>query len=493
VGVLRYGLNWSLREVQTVLYRTLNLPRLAFSTLSYLAIEYLVRWTLFAEERLKEVADRLGGWVLQVDGTLEDGGPTTLRAREGRTGVTLLARQVVSENEEDVVAFLEEVRARYGIPVLIVRDDGKALKSASHRVFPGTPQQLDPYHFLVNAAKRLVKDDHEALKRGLTGDEGLAKIVEWARTLPCRARETREVLSVVARLAVEDVNEARRHAGGFPFHRAYQEVRERIEWVRTRVEEVIHANARNLRVDLAVLGELKGRLDRLVGREAVRVAWGHLAPEARAFEGIREALKMERDRRKGGAATVAFMAHDVTEAKRRMAEEGARLCAVGEHETAKWVKFEEMLREQEPYLWPPAGIEERWTTVELERAHHHDRAAIRGRTRQASTGEEMGRMGWLLATGSNVENPWFVANGVMGRNLWSEFAEQDWDRVKGKMAKVGREGLRERVPVGRKRARGVLEEAMKILTEGGSKMECKLERWADLEGLLETPESATLA
>lgn len=29
---------------------------------------------------------------------------------------------------------------------------------------------------------------------------------------------------------------------------------------------------------------------------------------------------MERDRRKGGAATVAFLAHDVTEAKRRLAE-----------------------------------------------------------------------------------------------------------------------------------------------------------------------------
>ena len=149
---------------------------------------------------------------------------------------------------------------------------------------------------------------------------------------------------------------------------------------------------------------------------------------------------MERDRRKGGAATVVFMAHDVSEAKRRMAEEGARLCAAGEHETTKWMKFEEMLREQESYLWPSAGIKERWTTVELERARHHDRAAIRGWTRQASTGEEMGRRGWLLATGSNMENRWFVVYGVMGRNLWSEFAEQSWDRVKEEMAKVGREG-----------------------------------------------------
>ncbi len=98
--------------------------------------------------------------------------------------------------------------------------------------------------------------------------EGLAKVVEWSRTLPCRARETREILSVGARLAVKEGNEARRYVGGLPSHRARPEVRARIEWG-APVREVIHANARNHRVDLAVLGELKGGLDRLVGREAV--------------------------------------------------------------------------------------------------------------------------------------------------------------------------------------------------------------------------------
>ena len=48
--------------------------------------------------------------------------------------------------------------------------------------------------------------------------------------------------------------------------------------------------------------------------------------------------------------------------------------------------------------------------------------------------------------------------------------------------------------MGRKRAKAAGEEARKILTDGGSKMESRLERWAEQEDLLlETPKGANLA
>jgi len=322
VGILRYGLHWSLQEVQTVLYRSLDLPRLALSTLSYLSTEYLVRWALFSEERLLDLAEGFGDWVLQVDGTVEEGGPTTLVAREGRRGIVLLARQVVSENKVDVFEFQEEVRARYGIPSLIVRDDGEALKAASSIVFLGVPQQLDPYHFLGNAAKVLMKAEYEGLRRGLIGDEGMARVVEWSRTLPCRAKGPGDLLRVVARLTVQWIDDARRHSGGFPFHRAYQEVMERIAWTLSRLGAGLHANSRCAALDLSVLGELRGKLEQLTGREVVRGAWARFVPGARAWEGVREALKTERDRRKGGTEAVVFTARDVAEAKRKIGSSG---------------------------------------------------------------------------------------------------------------------------------------------------------------------------
>ncbi len=61
------------------------------------------------------------------------------------------------------------------------------------------------------------------------------------------------------------------------------------------------------------------------------------------------------------------------------------------------------------------------------------------------------------------------------------------------MEEVGREGLRERVPVGRKRAKAAGEEARMILTDGGSKLESQLQRWAEQEDLPETRKGANLA
>ena len=95
IGVLRYGLNWQLEEVRPVLHRSLGLPRLSLSTLSYLGLQFLVRWQFFCEERLLRLRSLLRPYLLQLDGTTEDGGPCTLVARDARTGVVLLARQVV--------------------------------------------------------------------------------------------------------------------------------------------------------------------------------------------------------------------------------------------------------------------------------------------------------------------------------------------------------------------------------------------------------------
>ena len=47
--------------------------------------------------------------------------------------------------------------------------------------------------------------------------------------------------------------------------------------------------------------------------------------------------------------------------------------------------------------------------------------------------------------------------------------------------------------MGRKRAKAAGEEARKILTDGGSKLESQLQRWAEQEDLPETRKGATLA
>ncbi len=488
VGILRYGLNWQLEEVRPVLHRSLGLPRLSLSTLSYLGLQFLVRWQLFCEERLLQLAPRLRPYLLQIDCTQEDGGPATAVARDARTQVILLARQKVSENEKALTQFTSEVDRRYGLPAQICRDMGVALKAACTVAWPTVRQRVDPYHFLANGGKITLKESHEGLKHGLTGDEGLAKLLEWARKLPSRPRCSEEVVAVVARLMAEWIDEARRHAGSFPFHLAYAEVMERMEQTIAWLEEALHAQARTLGLDLSALGELKRRLEHLRGREAVRRHWARLPILRWGWHEAREALHVARDRRRRATSPVV-MENDAEAAKRRIAEAGAKVRAAGEYEAGVWAKFEESLREQETYLWGPS---EAWmetegggSTVELERVHHRGRSGIRARTHQKSTGEEMGRVGAQLDMVQNLTNRWFVVNGLTGVNLWEVFAGQSWEEIREKLDGLGEEGARERVPIGRKRARAALEAVMEILTQREEELRERLEAWAGEQGLLE--------
>jgi hypothetical protein len=202
-GLLRFGLKWKEEDIQTFL-RGHGLS-VSQASLSLHSTEFLVRWQMFSEERLLHLAPQLRPFVLQIDGTCVEGGPVTFRVREAKSGVTLYARQIVSESLEEVVPVLVAFKVRFGDPALLVRDDSATLKGACDRVFPGVPQQVDHFHFLTKAGERLVKEENERLRGGMLLDDGMAKLAQWSRGLPTVARGPGDWVGVVARLAAEHV------------------------------------------------------------------------------------------------------------------------------------------------------------------------------------------------------------------------------------------------------------------------------------------------
>jgi hypothetical protein len=236
VGLLRYGLDEAEWKARAFLSGC-GLP-ISFASTSRLGTEFLVRWQMFAEERLRHLGYKLRPYVLQIDGTSEHGGRVTLRAREARTGVTLLARQAVSESTPEAIRFLLDVKIRYGDPVLVVRDGSEALTRAATVTFPGVPQQLDHFHFLVHVGEDLLVD-HGVLKAALTRGKGLSDLIAWARTLPRVGRNSLERDRVGVRLVLEWVEAGRRFPGGFPFHLPYLEVAQRADGV-VPIAQILH-------------------------------------------------------------------------------------------------------------------------------------------------------------------------------------------------------------------------------------------------------------
>lgn len=481
VGLLRFGLDLPEQSVVALLRDGWELP-LTQCSVSRLSTEFLVRWRMLCEERLATHRDELAPLVVQIDCTTTPGAPSTCRARHALTGVTLWAEQLEAENKPEVLRFLRTFRAIYGIPLLWIRDQSATLREALDEVFEGVPQQEDHWHFLDDLGP-VVMPDYEALRKGLVGDEGLATLAHWSRQLPTEGTVLEELERVWVRLALEWVEEGRTHPGGFPFRLAYLEVAHRLERAAEWSKVLVRANVR-WKAGVPELEELRRRSEGLLGREGVRLPLVRLRGEVVLWGEIRSAMRAERSRRSRADLTPMTRV-DVEEAHRRIEAAGSRFVTGGEWAQAIWAKVAQRFTAHERYLWveaPGLGVVVR-STVDLERAHRDDRRRIRHRRGQEATGEEMGRLGSLLAFWSNARCRWFVERVLGEVNLWEEFARQDPEEVRRRLHALPKEGRRPRVEVPRGKSRERLEALVKLLSDEGP-IESGLTAWALSVGAL---------
>ena len=476
VGLLRFGLDLAEAKVVALLADGWNLP-LAQSTVSRLSTEFLVRWRMLCEERLRPLLPGLAPVLLQIDGTVVHGGPVTFRARDARTGLTLWAEQLEVESKPEVIRFLRAFRERYGVPALLIRDLSATLREAAAEVFPEVPQQEDHWHFLTDLGPVLLVD-YEPLRHGLLGGEALARLAQWSRSLPLTGRSLAELERVWVRLALEWIDAAREHPGGFPWQLPYLEVARRTTRVVRWCEHLLSAHRhRRIAVPSEVV-ELRRRLTTVLDREGVRIPYGRLEREVGLWTEIRGAMRVERSRRSvGDLAPLA--AAEVAEVQRSIEEAGNRFVQYGEWAEAIWAKVRDQFEAHRPYLWvvvPELATVVR-STVALERAHREDRRGVRHRTGQSATGPEMGRLGALLAFWANARCRWFVEEGLAGVNLWEAFARQDPKEIRRRLSGLPQEGRRPKVAVTAEKRQERLE-AWVQLWDGASPVDAWLGEWA---------------
>lgn len=473
---MRFALDLPERKVAGLLADGWHLS-MAQSTVSRLSIEFLVRWRMLCEERLRPLLAGLAPLLLQIDGTVVHGGPVTFRARDARTGLTLWAEQLEVESKPEVVRFLRTFRDRFGVPALIIRDLSATLREAATEVFPEVPQQEDHWHFLTDLGPLLLVD-YEPLRQGVLAGEALARLAKGARTLPLEGRTLEELERVWVRLALEWIDSAREHPGGFPWHLPYLEVVRRMTRTLRWCEHLLAAHRQRRIAVPCELVELRRRLTVILDREGVRLPYGRLEREVGLWKEIRAALRAERSRR--SSEDLAPLAEaDVAEVRRAIDEAGGRFVLSGDWAEAIWAKVTSRFEAHRSYLWVvvPELKQVVRSTVALERAHREDRRGIRHRTGQSATGPEMGRLGALLAFWSNARCRWFVEEGLVGVNLWEAFARQDPKEVARRLRALPQEGHRPKVAVGTRQRQERLEALVQLLS-GSSPLEPGLSVWA---------------
>lgn len=139
-------------------------------------------------DRLGQLFQDNGGYVLCVDGTCEEGSPVHLLCQDAITGIVLAAFTMGSENETEAKPCLTRVQEWFPDPVSTMGDLGRALRAARRAIWPHTPHHVCHYHFVQDVGKDVLKPYHDELDRLFRKSNLTRALTELRRYLGKRIR-----------------------------------------------------------------------------------------------------------------------------------------------------------------------------------------------------------------------------------------------------------------------------------------------------------------
>ena len=140
------------------------------SEISYLAAKYVVYLSLAHKEitgKIKTEMQQNGGYILHIDGTCDGDSPHLMSALDQISGFVLHNIKIPTENSNDIVPLLQEIKQRYGNPIAIVTDMAKAFSNAITEVFEGVLHFICHFHFLRDIGKDLLSVSYDCIRKKL--------------------------------------------------------------------------------------------------------------------------------------------------------------------------------------------------------------------------------------------------------------------------------------------------------------------------------------
>ncbi len=140
------------------------------SQISYLAAKYVVYLSLAHKQitgKIKAEMQKNGGYILHIDGTCDGDSPHLMSALDQISGFVLHNIKIPTENSDDIIPLLQEIKQRYGNPIAIVTDMAKAFSNAITEVFEGTLHFICHFHFLRDIGKDLLSAPYDCIRKKL--------------------------------------------------------------------------------------------------------------------------------------------------------------------------------------------------------------------------------------------------------------------------------------------------------------------------------------
>jgi len=169
VGKLRFNENRQVAEIQLILLQK-HAIKISTSEIEVLINNFLFYLTAVHQQNydlIKQYIEKQGGYILHLDATCEGDSPKLVSSIDPISGFVLYSAKIKSENKEDLIGFLKEIKNRLSVPLAVVSDMAKAIKSAVKSVFGDIAHYICHFHFLQAIGLTLFDNECSALRKAL--------------------------------------------------------------------------------------------------------------------------------------------------------------------------------------------------------------------------------------------------------------------------------------------------------------------------------------
>jgi len=170
VGKLRFNENRQVAEIQLILLEK-HAIKISTSEVEVLINNFLFYLTAVHQQNndlIKQYVEKQGGYILHLDATCEGDSPKLVSSIDPVSGFVLYSAKLKSENKDDLIGFLEEIKKRLGAPLAVVSDMAEAIKTAVKSVFGNIAHYICHFHFLQAIGLTLFDIECSALRKTLS-------------------------------------------------------------------------------------------------------------------------------------------------------------------------------------------------------------------------------------------------------------------------------------------------------------------------------------
>ena len=162
-----------------------NIP-ISIREIGYLGKKFIIYLALMHRESqnaIKQLMASHGGYILHLDGTCEGDSPHLLSALDSITEIVIDNVKLPSENSDQIIPFLTQIKKAYGIPIAMVHDMGRGILKAVKTVFPNVADFICHFHFLKDIGKDLFGIEYNNLRIALSQNKTRSLLKKQLKTL----------------------------------------------------------------------------------------------------------------------------------------------------------------------------------------------------------------------------------------------------------------------------------------------------------------------